>query len=237
MSHSSDNILCRDWSQLACNNNPSPDWSWRSINNRSTSKHWHFECINRSWLCRWVPFFTLRRRFNFFAAIISFLAAFRLILYKLTVAQKGEKIEENLVHSLKPKSLNDPGRSQTTPYADNLLRPVRRPFSVKSPLSGDKVIGSTISRLVQVGPFQRPPPTELLARCHSLCIFLSFFGFLLVLVGSISFTWDQLPRSIAISTSISMVFCLVAATLIIIFPSTKTSHIFLWFISLVRRSI
>ena len=172
--------------------------------------------------------FTFRRRLNFFAAIISFLAAFCLIRYKLTVAQKEEEeIEENLVKSPKPMSLNDPEKArgfQTTPYADD-LRTVRRPVRVNSRLSGDKVIWSTNPRLEQVGPFQGPPPTELLARCHSLCVFLSFLGFLFALVGSISFTWDKLPLSISISTSIATILCLVAAILIIIVPSTKPSHI------------
>ena len=123
-------------------------------------------------------------------------------------------------------SLNDPEKarnSRTTPYADD-LRSVRRPVRVSSP--GEKVIWSTNPRLEQVGPFQGPPPTELLARCHSLCVFLSFLGFVLALVGSISFTWDQLPRSIGIATSIATILCLVAVILIIIVPSTKTSHMF-----------
>ena len=174
-------------------------------------------------------FFTFRRRLNFFAAIISFLAAFCLIRYKLTVAQKEEEeVEETLVTSPKRLSLNDPEKarnSQSTPYADN-LGPVRRPVRVNSPLSGGKVIWSTNPRLEQVGPFQGPPPTELLARCHSLCVFLTFLGFLLALVGSISFTWDKLPRSIGIATSLATILCFLAAILITVVPSTKPSHIF-----------
>ena len=134
-----------------------------------------------------------------------------------------------MVDSPKPMSfkLNDPEKARgfrTTPCADD-LRPTRRPVGVSSSLSGDKVIWSTNPHLVQVGPFQRAPPTELLARCHSLCVSLSFLGFLLVLVGAISFTWDQLPRSISIATIVSTILCLVAAILTIIVPSTKTSHI------------
>ena len=135
-----------------------------------------------------------------------------------------------MVDSPKSMSLksNDPEKARsfrTTPYADD-LRPTRRPVGVSSSLSGDKVIWSTNPHLVQVGPFQGVPPTELLARCHSLCVFLSFLGFLLTLMGAISFTWDQLPRSISIATTISTILCLVAAVLTIIAPSTKTSHIF-----------
>ena len=121
-------------------------------------------------------------------------------------------------------SFNDPEKAKKS-YTDN-LRPVRRPVRVNSPLSGDKVIWSTNPRLEQVGPFQGSPPTELLARCHYLCVFLSFVGFLLALVGAILFTWDKLPRSVSISTTIATILCLVAALLIIFFPSTKRSHIF-----------
>ena len=81
-------------------------------------------------------------------------------------------------------------------------------------------------RLVQVGPFQREPPTELLSRCHSLCVFLTFLGFVFAIIGLISFAWDRLPTSIGVAASIVMTFCLTAGTTILIFPSTKTSHIF-----------
>lgn len=120
---------------------------------------------------------------------------------------------------------NDPekarnSRTWTTPYADD-LRPVRRPVRVNSPLSGDKAIWSTNPRLEQVGFFQRSPPAELLERCRSLCVFLTFLGFLLALVGALLFTWDKLPRSISIPTSIATFLCLLAAVLIIIVPSTN----------------
>ena len=112
-------------------------------------------------------------------------------------------------------------RTGPSSYADDLQRPVRRLVS-----SGDAIIWSTDPHLVHVGPFQGRPPTLLLARCHSLCVFLAFLGFLLALTGVISFSWDRLPRSISISISISTIFCFVAAILILIVPSTKTSHMF-----------
>jgi len=164
-----------------------------------------------------------------YTAIISFLAAFYLIRHKLAVTQKEEeKVEENLVDSPKSIPLNEVekargSRTSSSSYADDLLRPVRR--LVSSSLSGDQIIWSTDPHLVHVGPFQGQPPTELLARCHSLCVFLASLGFLLALVGVMCFTWDRLPRSIGISISISTTFCMVAAILILIIPSTKTSHI------------
>jgi hypothetical protein len=122
-------------------------------------------------------------------------------------------------------SFNDLEKARNLPYADD-LRTARRPVRVNSPLAGDNVIWSTNPRLVQVGPFQRSPPTELLARCYSLCVILSFVGFVLALTGAILFTWDKLPRSISITTTIATILCLAAAILIIVVPSTKRSPIF-----------
>ena len=122
---------------------------------------------------------SFRGRLNFFAAVISFLAVFCCIRYKLTAAQKGEKIWP------KRMSLID-------------LEGARDSF----------------------------PFTNLLARCHSLCVFLTFLGFLSGVVGSISYIWDKLPRSVGISTSITAILLLVAPIFIIIVPSTKTSHIY-----------
>ena len=172
-------------------------------------------------------YFTLQQHLISFAAIISFLAAFCLIRYKLTVAQKEEEeIEEILEKSPTGTSLNDPEKARNSLYKDD-LRTVRRPVRVNSPLSGDKAIWSTNPRLEQVGLFQGSPPTQLLARCHSLCVILSFLGFVLALVGAILFTWDTLPRSISISTTIATILCLVAAILIVVVPSTERSAVFI----------
>jgi len=159
-----------------------------------------------------------------YTAIISFLAAFYLIRHKLTVAQKEEeRFEEHVADSPKPMHLNEVETalgSRTCP-SSSYAGPVRRLVS-----SGDPIIWSTDPHLVHVGPFQGRPPTLLLARCHSLCVFLAFLGFLLALMGVISFSWDRLPQSISISISILSIFCFVAAILILIVPSTKTSHMF-----------
>ena len=87
-----------------------------------------------------------------------------------------------------------------------------------------QIIWSTNPRLVQVGPFQRKPPTELLSRCHTLCVFLTFLGFLLAIMGLISFAWDQLPVSIGIAASVAMGFCLIAGASILVYPFKQTSH-------------
>jgi hypothetical protein len=87
-----------------------------------------------------------------------------------------------------------------------------------------QIIRSANPRLVQVGLFKRKPPTLLLQRCHSLCVFLTFLGFLLVIMGLIAFSWDQLPVSIGIAASVSMGFCLIGGASILVYPLTKSSH-------------
>jgi len=161
--------------------------------------------------------FTLRWQLILLAAVISFLGAFFLIRYKLEVAEQDEaEAEQEMVDS--PTSISsDPEKSGVrTNHPRGRVR-------VQSD-SAENPIWSTNPRLVQVGPFQRKPPTQLLFRCHSLCVFLTFVGFLFAIMGLISFAWDQLPLSIGIAASISMGFCLTAGATILIFPFPKTSH-------------
>jgi len=172
---------------------------------------------------------TFQRRFISLAAIISFLGAFFLVRYKLAVAQKEEKEAEieRINSPISISSTENARGSATSPDADDLRKnPVSGRARVNSLFSGDQIIWTTHPHLVQVGPFQRQAPTELLARCHALCLFLSFLGFVLTLIGLISFAWDQLPLSVSAFASASMGFCWVAVILIIITPSTKASHIY-----------
>jgi len=170
-----------------------------------------------------------RRRFISLAAIISFLGAFYLIRYKLAVAQKGEE-EAEIERANSPISISSIEKargSATSPDTDDLqTNPVSGRVRVKSLSQRDLIFWTTDPHLVQVGPFQRQAPTELLARCHSLCLLLSSLGFVLALIGMISFAWDQLPLSASAFASASMGFCWLAVILIFIAPSTNTSHIY-----------
>jgi hypothetical protein len=87
-----------------------------------------------------------------------------------------------------------------------------------------QIIRSANPRLVQVTNrlFKRKPPTLLLERCHSLCVLLTFLGFLLVIMGLMSFSWDQLPVGIGIAASVSMGFCLIGVASILFSPFTKS---------------
>ena len=165
--------------------------------------------------------------FFFFAAIISFLAAFFLIRHKLAVAEKEEeRAEEILIESPKPTSPSDPEKARHSWTVNDLFKDSGIRGRVRVSSSEDQIIWSTNPHLVQVGPFQGQPPTELLSRCYFLCIYLSFFGFLLALIGALSFAWDRLPLSICISTTVLMGICMISGVLILIVPSTSTSHIY-----------
>ena len=96
---------------------------------------------------------------------------------------------------------------------------------VQTDTPDNPIIWSTNPRLVQVGPFKMKAPIELLSRCHSLCVFLTFLGFLLAIMGLLSFSWDRLPLSIGIGASVALGFCLTAGALIFIFPFHKTHHL------------
>jgi len=161
-----------------------------------------------------------------FASVISFLAAFFLVRYKLEVAEHDEnEVEQEIVDSPTSISSDPEKRGFSASQAGGLRTTnVRGRVRVKTDPPENQIIWSTNPRLVQVGPFQKKIPTGLLTRCHSLCVLLTFLGFLLAIMGLISFAWDQLPLSIGIAASVAMGFCLTAGALILIFPFSKTSH-------------
>ncbi|CDO69311.1 hypothetical protein BN946_scf184976.g30 [Trametes cinnabarina] len=136
-----------------------------------------------------------------FAAILSFLAAFFLIRYKLTVAKREErKVESGLANAASPAG----SRVSTEPN----LPPI---FSSKP-------------HLEQVGPFRRgQPPTHLLDHCHSLCMWLAAVGFVLALVGVLAFAWARLALSSGVFASICVAVCLVSGVGAVFWPAS-TMH-------------
>ena len=170
--------------------------------------------------------FTLRWQLISFAAVISFLGAFFLIRYKLEVAEHDQdEVEQEMVDSPTSISSDPEKRGSSVSQASGLrTNNAGGRVRVKTDPPENPIIWSTNPRLVQVGPFQRKPPIELLSRCHSLCVFLTFLGFILAIMGLMSFAWDRLPLSIGIAASVAMGFCLTAGASILVFPFTKTSH-------------
>jgi len=160
-----------------------------------------------------------------YSAVISFIGAFFLVQYKLTIAEEDEEeVETEMVDS--PTSFNSDPEKIVSPTS--FYRAGSRSIQgrARAPPGLSDQVWSVNPRLVQIGPFQKEPPTQLLSRCHSLCVFLTFLGFVLAIIGLISFAWDRQPLGISVAASITMTFCLTAGTTILIFPSTKTSHIF-----------
>ncbi|PPQ87448.1 hypothetical protein CVT25_008184 [Psilocybe cyanescens] len=173
------------------------------------------------------------------AAIISFLAAFFLVRYKLRIANKEEQQTEtgggqrgNVTASPSSMSFDDLERAERSPKfstSEHITDPTPGMIRIASPLSPDKAIYSTNPHLIQVGPFQGLPPTHLLSRCHTLCIYLTVLGFVLALTGIICFAWDRLPRSVGISSSFFMALCLLSGVYIWLKPEPEegtSSHIY-----------
>ncbi|KZT05336.1 uncharacterized protein LAESUDRAFT_737497 [Laetiporus sulphureus 93-53] len=124
------------------------------------------------------------------AAIISFLAAFFLIRYRLREAKREErKVEAG-------------GETTTT--------------TTQSSQESQNHIWSADPHLEQVGPFRRGPPTRLLEHCHTLCMWLAAVGFVLALAGVLCYSWSRLPRSASIFATTIMGVCW-AATLAAVF--------------------
>ena len=127
-----------------------------------------------------------------FAAILSFLAAFFLIRYKLAVA-KQQDVESGMAETRQPSM--DPGMPK---------------------------IFSSNPHLEQVGPFRRgEPPTHLLDHCHTLCMWLAMMGFVLSFAGLICFTWSRLAWSGAIFASGCVIVCFVLSLLAFFWPASS----------------
>ncbi|KAI0334966.1 hypothetical protein GY45DRAFT_1317414 [Cubamyces sp. BRFM 1775] len=138
-----------------------------------------------------------------FAAILSFLAAFFLIRYKLIVAKREERKVES--------GLADAARTSEVPSiaADSDALP----------------IFSSDPHLEQVGPFRRGrPPTHLLDDCHSLCMWLAAVGFVLALVGVLAFAWAKLATSSGIFATICVVVCLASSVSAIFWQPASPAH-------------
>jgi len=165
------------------------------------------------------------------------MAAFFLIRYKLKVATNEEQQAEDQVHQKEmvdsPTSITSSdlefGQQNATrnqlkgrhqPINDHNTDPIPGLIRVKvnSPAASAPPIYSTNPHLVQVGPFKGQPPTHLLARCHTLCIFLTALGFVLALMGIMCFAWDRLPLSVSVSSSFFMAMCTAAVAFILMKP-------------------
>ncbi|KAI0718973.1 hypothetical protein C8T65DRAFT_737000 [Cerioporus squamosus] len=152
-----------------------------------------------------------------FAAILSFLAAFFLIRYKLTVAKREErKVESGLAGSATNVHPNGSGSGSGTADAN---------ASCTTTASSTQPIWSSNPHLEQVGPFRRgQPPTHLLDHLHSVCMWLSIVGFVLALAGVLCFAWSRLALSGGVFASVCMVVCLVTGVAAVFWPASSAHH-------------
>lgn len=150
---------------------------------------------------------------HIFAAILSFLAAFFLIRYKLTIAKREErKVESGLT-----------GGAAASVDAPNSDDASSGDTSRTTTTSSIEPIWSSDPHLEQVGPFRRgQPPTHLLDHCHSLCMWLSAAGFVLALAGVLCLAWSKLAMSGGIFASVCMAVCLVSGVTAIFWPASSS---------------
>ncbi|KAI0829649.1 hypothetical protein BC628DRAFT_1055951 [Trametes gibbosa] len=149
-----------------------------------------------------------------FAAIISFLAAFFLIRYKLTVAKREErKVEAG--HGGGAAGSPSSASSGSGSGSESRSRQGTQTESRAPIFSSDP-------HLEQVGPFRRgEPPTHLLDHCHSLCMWLAAVGFVLALVGVLCFAWARFALSTSVFATVCMVVCLVSGVVAVLRPASS----------------
>ena len=127
-----------------------------------------------------------------FAAIISFLAAFFLIRYKLSAAKREERNFEAAV-------ANGQGGVGTVSSSS---------------------VWSSNSHGEQIGLFRRGQLlTHLLSHCHSSCLGLSAVRFVLAITGMMCFVWLPLPLNSSIFASACCTTCVVPGVAAIFWPS------------------
>ena len=87
--------------------------------------------------------------------------------------------------------------------------------------TGDSLIWSSNPHLVQVGPFQSQPPTNILGRCHSLSVFLASLGFVLAMIGIGCFAWGRHPTSVSIFCTVWIGVSAVLGVCILFIPDIE----------------
>lgn len=154
------------------------------------------------------------------SAILSFLASFVLVRYKLDEAKKEEaKVEGHSPSSPLPfPNRQQSQRSQTQPDVEkSAIQGHSNSFQrIRSPSTHSAPVRSCNPRLEQVYGFTKHPPTDLMRRCHGLCIALSTVGFVLALMGTVCYAWAVQPVGVAVFSSAVMGVCLLSAAIVLI---------------------
>lgn len=167
--------------------------------------------------------------------MISFLAAFALIRFKLTEATKEEfRAESFSVASPNSVKLETATSDQTLPlvnlppsqpdyrqesyafHPQPIDRSTSIPEHIRAFIPPPRVF-STNPHIESFNSFHmRKPPMALLEHAYALSISMAAVGFVLVVVGIVCWAWSQLPVSVAIASTAAVGICTVAGAAILI---------------------
>ncbi|KAK7036410.1 hypothetical protein VNI00_011607 [Paramarasmius palmivorus] len=154
------------------------------------------------------------------ASFISFVGAFFLVRFKVKEARK----QEQKIEGVDPSSIPQSKGSVILDMAAKQITDSPKTAFPASPSTPRLNVWSADPQLVQVGPFLRQPPINLLSRCHFLCILCTVLGFLLALAGVILLAWARHPLTVAITASVFVGLCL-ASGFGIMFTKYDASHV------------
>ncbi|KAG1746470.1 hypothetical protein EDB19DRAFT_1826453 [Suillus lakei] len=138
-----------------------------------------------------------------YAAVLSFLAAFLLIRYKLKEASNEELFAEGKAKGFKITASPVDGSFQTNTSENNT--------DTKRGLPALQRMGSTPAEppifvrdphLEQVGFWSPTISSHLLSRVHALCILLAGIGFILAIMGIMTYAWALQPKEVSIFATV-----------------------------------
>jgi len=142
------------------------------------------------------------------AAIISFMASFVLVRYKrINIPTASMYVEKPSSSSLPSNAI--PSRHGRLLEA-SALSIERLHFFDVLPTS----IQQRLSHPSSSDPLSPSLPEALstLIRCNTVCVLLSLVGFILAVIGILSYVWTWLPRGVSIFTSICLFWGIVGGT-------------------------
>ena len=147
--------------------------------------------------------------------MMSFLAAFLLVRYRVKEADHEEEVSESMMTNEPLANSPDTERSPNYKF-ESAQGPVNAPPRAGSgppipPSEKPQVVWSANPHLEQVGPFLKQPPMHLLRRCHIMGIVLTVLGFVLALTGTMCLTWYNQPLSVSVFATSCVGMCLICS--------------------------
>ena len=164
---------------------------------------------------------------DMFTAILSFVAAFFLVRFRVNEASRQE-LKVEIKEAIERSNGGDKSKNDDAPDASNIAEKLKHidpeqlghidPSQLKN-FDIDPPIFSSNPEIEAVGPFRRgKPPLHLLEACHTLCMLLSVVGFIMAMVGVLCYVWAMLPSSSRILSTTCLGVCIVSSLLAIFLP-------------------